>query len=282
MNKDNLGSRSAISAREAMAAYEIAEAIEGFADFLQSIAEETYGVDVRFQLSIRAPRRGSFDLQFLYEIAGTTNTILSALGPTNLADFVKQVFELLKHLKGESPKSVQNADHGSVAVQNNYGDIIVVNQPVLNIVVDGPAGRSSEHFARRPLQREADNVEISVNGKVAASADKAAADCFVPIGKGEAISEFISEPYLEIRTVVLEGDGQWRFSDGRNKLAAKIDDIEFLQRVRRGQERFGKGDLLKVRLRSRQERTKGQLRITHLVEKVLDHERPQRGQGTLL
>jgi hypothetical protein len=207
--------------------------------------------------------------------------MLSALGSENLADFVKQVFELLKHLGGEPPKSIA-ADRGGVSVRNNSGEMVVFNQSVVNMVVEGPAGRTSEQFARGPLQHEADAVEISVNGELAAQADKDSADCFVPIGPDEEISEFVNDLYLEIRTVVLEGDAQWRFDDGRNKFPAKIEDKQFLQRIQEGRERFGKGDMLRVRLRSRQERAKGQLKTTHVIEKIFEHERSQHIQGDLL
>jgi hypothetical protein len=92
----------------------------------------------------------------------------------------------------------------------------------------------------------------------------------------------VADQYLTIRTVVLEGDGKWRFSDGRNTFRAEVADPRFLQRVKQGRERFGRGDILSVRLRSRQEKIKGQLRTTHVIEEVFSHEPYQGTQSSLL
>lgn len=263
---------AAISARQGMDAYDVAEAIDGFTDFLRSITQITYGEEAQPQLTVRGFREGSLGIEFVYDVAGAATTIFSSVGPQSLLDLIKNIFKLLEHLKGQAPKSIKSADRGGVIVENNDGDTILVSNSVVHIVVNGPAGQSAEQFARRPLRGEAEKVQIRVNGKLAASADRTTADSLVPIGSGEELGEFVAEQHLMIQTVVLEGDGQWRFSDGRNNFRAKINDERFLRQVRNGRERFGRGDLLKVRLRSKQERIKGQLRTIHVVEEVLEHQ----------
>ncbi|MEX2165573.1 MAG: hypothetical protein WD852_00905 [Methyloceanibacter sp.] len=261
-----------ISEQNGMAANDVADSIEGFADFLYSITRAAYGAEVEVKLIVRTAKPGSFDIQFLYEVGAVAYTIVSAIGADSIADLIRQSFDLLKHLKGEPPKSVKTADRGSVFVENNAGQIIVVNQPVIHAVVDGRAGNGAEKFARRPLQHEAEELDVLVDGKVAAKADRRSANFLVPISKGDTLNEFVSDQFLTIRTVVLEGDGQWRFSDGKNSFRAVIDDRGFLQRVKEGKERFGRGDILRVRLRSKQEKVRGQLRTTHMIEEVLSHE----------
>ena len=268
-----------IEEHSGMDAYEVADAIDGFADFLRSIAQANYG-ETKLQLSISGLRQGSFEIQFLFEVAAAANTALNALGAVSLSDAIKQAVELLKHLRGNSPKSIKQTDRGSVIVENNNGQIIVVNQPIVTAIVNGDASQSAEKFLRRPLNNEADKVQITVDGKKAAEISKSIADSFVPIGNGENLGESVSEPHLTIQALVLEGDGQWRFSDGKNKFRAEISDEAFLSQVKTGRERFGRGDILKVRLRSRQEKIRGQLRTTHVIEKVLEHE-PYAGTGQL-
>ena len=149
------------------------------------------------------------------------NTIFNS-GALPLDEIIKKTFDLFKHLQGEPPKSIKKAD-GGVAVENNTGEILVVNNPVFNIVVNSEGAPSAEKFAKRPLERQADAIEVSVNGKLAARAEKDSAEFFKAIGEGEKLGEFIAEQHLTIQTAVLEGDGNWRFSDGRNKLRADIE-----------------------------------------------------------
>ena len=61
---------------------------------------------------------------------------------------------------------------------------------------------------------------------------------------------------------MLKGEGMWRFLFGSVSLTAKLSDDEFLQRVESGEESFHNGDLLKVRLKTVQEK--------HFIVKVVD------------
>jgi hypothetical protein len=273
-------SGSQIKDQDGMDAYDAAEAIDGFSDFLNSIAQSVYGQDYEVRPTLSGVREGSLDLPFIVEFVGVATTIISSGAPP-LDEVIKKAFELFKHLKGQPAKSIKATD-GGVAVENNTGSILVVNNPTYNLIFNGDAASSAERFARKPLQKQADNLDISVNGKLAASAHKDSADSFKPVGDGEKLAEFFADQYLTIQTVVLEGDGNWRFTDGRNKFRAEIEDKEFLQRIKDGRERFGRGDILRVRLRSRQEKVRGQLKTVHVVEKVLGHEPHKVGQLNLI
>jgi hypothetical protein len=160
-----------ISAQQGMVAYDVAESIDGFADFLDSLTKAAYGPDVQTRLLVRTARPGSFDIQFVYEVAGAAYTIMAATGPASILELINQSFELLKHLKGEPPKSTKTADRGSIFVENNDGKIIVVNQPIFQAVVDGRASDGTAKFARRPLQSEADEIDVTVDGELAAKAN---------------------------------------------------------------------------------------------------------------
>src|SRR5262249_5501688 len=67
---------------------------------------------------------------------------------------------------------------------------------------------------------------------------------------------------VEVVAPVLKGEGMWRFLFGSVSLTAKLSDDEFLQRVESGEESFHNGDLLKVRLKTVQEK--------HFIVKVVD------------
>jgi hypothetical protein len=269
-----------IQQNKGMAVSEVAESLEGFADFLKALTSSSED-DPTITIVVQGFRKGSLDIQLALEIAAAAQTTLAAVGVHDLTEAVKQAFKLLKHLKGETPKSIKQADHGSVIVENNSGQILVFNQPVVHAILNTDASQSAEQFIKRPLRAEAEKLEIKVNGKIAAKVDRSISENFIALGNGEALGEFNSQQHLTIQTVVLEGDGHWRFSDGRNKFRAQIEDEAFLERVRQGRERFGRGDILKVKLRSVQEKVRGQLRTSHFIEEVLGHE-PYRQRQTSL
>jgi hypothetical protein len=69
---------------------------------------------------------------------------------------------------------------------------------------------------------------------------------------------------------VFKAESTWRFKWGRVALSAKVLDEEFLQRVSNREESFRHGDLLKVRLRTVQERIGGRVVTRHFIVRVLE------------
>jgi hypothetical protein len=260
--------------------YEAVEALDGFADFIVALGRAVYGEGPPFRLTITGITAGSLDIKLIYDCFGFIAPFVGHA--PDLFTAISHAVALFKHLKGHLPIATQSAGDGSVQITNQDGQITVVNGSVYNVVINADLGKNVEQFLSRPLKKEADSVEIRVDSKIAANANKNNADSFVSLGKGQELGTYTAETYLTIQTVVLEGDGLWRFSDGRNKFRAAINDTAFLRRVSSGSERFGRGDLLKVKLKSVQERIKGELRTTHSVEQVLDHQPYDGKQSTML
>jgi hypothetical protein len=270
-----------IRSQQGMDAYDVAEAIDAFSDFIRSLSDAIFGEQPGLHLTINGFHEGSLDIQFIYDVTAFAATIISSTDGLTLGEAIGHTFKLLEHLRGQPPKTVK-ADHGGVAVENNDGQILVVNGPIYNVTVNGDLGAESERFAGKPLNRDADRIEVSVDGKRVADANHNSANSFVPLGKTEVVNEFVAELHLTIQTVVLEGDAAWRFTDGRNKFNARIADEDFLKQVRQGKERFGRGDILRVKLKTVQEKVKNQLRTNHTIEKVLSHQPFGDGQMALI
>lgn len=86
--------------------------------------------------------------------------------------------------------------------------------------------------------------------------DKKQADSFLlgpsqPQHPGSTTREMFMQP----TTVVLEGDYVWRFSEGKDQFAAKVEGTDFIARIDDGEIRFGKNDILRVGLREDQKST---------------------------
>ena len=69
---------------------------------------------------------------------------------------------------------------------------------------------------------------------------------------------------------------KWRLTDGDATFHAAIADLNFLNKVDRGEEEFSRTDILRVELRTTQWRTDSGLRTEHTVERVIEHIRGPR------
>lgn len=267
-----------------MDAYDAADALRGFADFSRRVAEGVYGKKIELRTTVRDIRHGSLEIELLNHLLSPETVGLLATiyehGPSVLK-IVLECIKLFKHLQGQPPSNIKKAENGSVFVENNSGTIINVNQLTLNVVLDEKAGRAVQNFVKRPLERSADKLMIMNDNEEVARITHEESRYFGPIDGNDLLTEHTSEMYLKIATTVFEGKSRWKFHDGRNPFFARIDDQSFLDRVERGQERFGRGDTLLVRLRAMQKKANGSLKAEYVIEEVLDHIPTTSAQGSL-
>ncbi|AWJ93833.1 hypothetical protein Sp245p_28860 (plasmid) [Azospirillum baldaniorum] len=271
-----------------MDAHEAAESIRGFADFTRRLAEAVYGgKEAQVQSAVRGIHHGSVEFEFVFKFLVEGAGMLASVWPPSVSpmDLIKVLTEcikLLKHLGGQPPASIKKADHGSVYVENNTGQVINIGQLTVNLVLENKeVSRAAQKFVKRPLERSADEVKIMVDSQEVANINREEAQSFVPIDASNILIENTAEVYLSVGTAVLQGKTRWRFTDGRNHFSAQIEDLDFLGRVERGEERFGRGDVMLVKLRTTQKQAGGKLRAEYTIEEVLDHTPAQQTQGRL-
>ncbi|MEQ9348510.1 MAG: hypothetical protein RIG26_18915 [Thalassospira sp.] len=264
------------ASRGELDAYAAAEAIKSFYDFSKYLTSEIYGEEAQIEARISAFHKGSHEIEFLLHLtegAALLKSVADAFsGSADFINLFKDVFSLIKHLKGNPPKEVRKAENGSFFVENNSGEINVFNNPTINLVVRDPQlSKAASGFVNRPLRTSAHSLALMNGNAVIDRINEEQSRSFVPLNLSNTLTTNTAETYLTISTAVLEGSNSWKFSDGRSSITAKIEDDEFLNKVQNGLERFGKGDGLRVMLRSTQLRERGNLKATYAIEKVLDH-----------
>jgi len=99
--------------------------------------------------------------------------------------------------------------------------------------------------------------------------------------------EVVTQKYEMILTVVvpvLTGDYMWRFERSGNIFTAKMEDDDFVNRIRTNLVDFGYGDALRVRMETDEIlRRDGTTAYRHRIVKVLAHKKRERyGQSDLL
>src|SRR5262249_24247776 len=110
-------------------------------------------------------RPGSIDLQWVYELAATTQTAFAALptlalGIKDIHELVKTWLDLLKFLKGEPPQRVQNVTNGNaLQIENVSGDVKVFNGNIYNTFILNDIGADAKKL-ELPIARGATKLEL--------------------------------------------------------------------------------------------------------------------------
>lgn len=177
-------------------------------------------------------------------------------------------------MKGSPPASIKQDNHQSISVENNSGQIIQVKTETLNLVMNEKASEAIGQFVKKALSDNGvDSLEIVSDDKsTIARVKQTESGYFDVVIPTEPVTNNISNMILVIEAPVFKDGNKWRFSDGQNSFYADILDADFLASVDEG-EQFGKGDLLKVDLRIKQEQTGTKISAERFVEKVYEHKK---------
>lgn len=258
-----------------------ADALRGFADFVSTVTEFQYGNAEGVTLKVHRLTQGSLILELLQHIGDVTVTDMLATAVT-VGKEISEAIELLKHLKGVPPVEVVRASDNRVQVQNNEGNVVVFNQSTVNLVVNGDVGEAIGRLAEPVSSGQATGLSLSINHEPVGSVGKQDVRSMVSVAGTRELLDNESEMWVTATKVVLQGEANWTFSDGRRPFNAPISDTDFLKSVNAGRERFGNGDRLLVRMRSKQLQRGNRLRTQYEITKVIKHERPaSAGQGNL-
>ncbi|MBB1599988.1 hypothetical protein [Variovorax sp. UMC13] len=264
-----------------MNVYEASANMIAFSEFMVAAVKSTYGDAAEAHAEVAGFEHGSFVTDLVFTVGGSAATVFTALTPAQLWDVVKGAFDLWKHLKGSPPAAIKH-DGQSVTVTNNSGHIIQVRTDSLTLVLNEKASEAVEQFVKVGLSHEGYEA-LRIGGATevpAITVDRREAESFVPVAAKSQLSDNTVEVALTIVAAVFQDGNKWRFNDGASTFNAALTDGDFLIRVEKG-ERFGKGDVLRVRMQVVQSRTGAKVSVERTVLKVLDHLTPHE-QAVLL
>jgi hypothetical protein len=262
-----------------MDAYDVGACIMAMSDFLGVVAHDGYRADreVSLRTTVRRIGRGSFEADFgvyLRDLAPIAAT-LAPLLPSNLADFLTDILKAIRVLYGKEPVSTR-IEGDQVRIDTAGGDVFYFNNSVFNVISNEKAGKAVERIVAHPARRGARvKIALADDGKdrhiLDASGEDGEAYGVVPL-PDSILHDYSHTIALEIVSLSFRENLRWRFTDGQSTFTAEIADEDFKRRVQNEQERFGKGDTLVVRLRSKQRREQsGALKLIHTIELVIEH-----------
>ena len=262
------------SAPDQIEAEELIRVLSAFNSIVMKANRTFYGSDAVTSFRLTHVQRRSIDIQGFIEVAAGVQPAFAmfpslSFGIDDIPGLIKVWFDLFKHPKGKPPKSVQTVKEGSTAVQNVDGNVMVVNGNVYNGCIINNVGADAAKL-EAPVKKGAKELELVRRDKPIAVYTPDDVAQFRAIKPAEEPIHSEIDAIVEVVAPVLMGEGMWRFKYGRMSLTAKLLDEEYRQRVTSGEESFRHGDLLKVRLRTVQERIGGRVVTRHFIVRVLE------------
>lgn len=257
-----------------MEAKELIQVLSAFTRITTKANRAYHGSITKTSVRIERVQPGSIDLQWISEVAATTQAAFAALpalsfGIKDVAGLIKAWLDLLKFLKGQPPQKVQNVSKGNaLQIENVSGQSTVINGNVYNTFILNGIGGDAEKL-ELPVRRGAKKLELKQGGRKIGSYDATDLSNFRAIKPKDKPLESEIEAILEVVSPVLEGEGMWRFKYGRMSITAKLADEDYKQRVLSGEESFSHGDRLQASLKTVQENLGDKISTRHFITKVI-------------
>ena len=234
-------------------------------------------------LSVRAVEPGSFEVvMVLIEPGGPLGEAMDfllgrpVLAGVTLAGIVRTVWGTvgaIKNLRGRKIKSTRETTPGMTELIASDGFTLTVPTEQVHLIRDVEF-RHRVTEIMQPLHAEGVTVfrvsdtqvglEVTDNDLAAFAPPDLPAEEELGVDRREAL----------LQAVGIEFDGRkWRFTEGGGTaFSASIEDLRFRGQIERQEITFGKNDLLRVELRTRQYRDPaGKLKAEHAIERVLHH-----------
>lgn len=247
--------------------------------------------EARLDIKVRPPERGSFLIDLVLSAPDSVSSAFNMFTrenvslADNLISILSNMLGLKQHLNGEPPQSVTpNQDGLTLNVENNYGTIMIIQEPTYKLLDEHPKIDKLLTTAFSAIEKDEsiDNVKIL---------DKAR-EVLADIENDQF--EFMAAPVRtsapkEKRTIIKSGveifayrlsfeeGAKWGFVYEGQKISAAMTDPAFRKAIE-DQEAFAKGDIFKVDLSVSQEydpTVRNYLNTGYEVVKVLEHRRPE-------
>lgn len=266
---------------------ELAPALLAIGDLLQQSNRVVNGDRASLAVKVKSDfKRGSFELNFeliqAFAIAYMFSGIDALKTAKEIAEYVGFVtgeevslLGLLKFLGGKKPKETTTLKNGNVEITIEGNNNRVVVNPTVYKLASDPQVRQAARDVVKPLYSDGvDTFEVRHGTRVVESIGRDDLQAFdLPTADQTDITDGDPErvAVLEVIKPSFQDELTWVFSDGSGgRISALMQDKNFLRRVQNGERTFAKGDVLRVRLRSRAYMTADGLRTEHVILDVLE------------
>lgn len=277
-------------ANGAMDVRDLAPALLSIGELCQEVNRQLYGSDTTISVRVKADfRKGSFgvDLEVVRSFIEQARSLLSSADTKTVQALLEVIFggggilAVLKWLRGRKDPATTTLENGNIKIEiSGSGNNHIEVKPEVYRLANEPKVRKYLDGVIQPLKKPGmTKIEVKRRNRTLQTVKKEEV-AYLSVDpleeekvlEKEGVHEVTRTAYLEIVKPSFKEDNKWSFSDGSGGLMpAGIEDVEFLEKVNRHQYSFGKGDQLKVSLRTRTEKLPdGKYQAEHVIVKVLE------------
>lgn len=258
---------------------DLAPALLALGELVDAANQALNGEAASVRIDVKATSIGSFEvaLEIVTSVRQQLTAMFSSDAVTAALQFKELIFLgggglfwLLHKLRGRTPK-VERLENDTFRLTVD-GESFVVPLRLMRLYQDYAVRRAAERAVAEPLRSE--GIETVRFGDKATGLQITKADVpsfTAPELPEETLADDVRVSVFSIVSPVFKDDNKWRLYDGTNQISALIEDRAFLLAVDDNTVRFGKGDLLRCRVRVKQVRGREGLKSEYTVEKVLEH-----------
>ncbi len=179
--------------------------------------------------------------------------------------------KLIKMSKGRKPRRAKTLDNGNIELDFDEG-LIEVSKQVCDLYLDMKVRVELHNFSLPLARRGVDRIGIYHGREMVESITKDEAAYFLPpAAEDDLLDEREITATYFIHSLSFKDDNKWRFTDGAVTFFATIQDQLFLDRVNQNLVSFAKGDIMRVRMRTKTWNTAAGPRSEYEILEVLEH-----------
>ncbi|HAM22286.1 MAG TPA: hypothetical protein DCQ04_08420 [Actinobacteria bacterium] len=234
-------------------------------------------------LSVSSTKQGSFIVSLIAESSPSFDRAIDVFSSdtadavSNIKDFVEVLVLFFIWVRHRGKELLREGEPEPPTVEEMMAGRSLENeQPGISLLSSRPDLVRHARDVVAPLRAEGiDQMRIEGGGASRVVVQKAEVAYFdAAADESEEEEDHETTILLRIVNLSLSKGTSWRFSDGQTTFPARIQDAEFVDRVRLGEEVFRNGDFLRCRLRVRQRvDEEGKLRTKREVLEVIEHRR---------
>lgn len=242
--------------------------------------------ETNVQLYVSAFKPGSFGIELLLDTSiinqvkdfFTSPGVSALLNAHDLVGIILEIFVLKKWLKGRKPEFVKDAPDNDKKVElHSKNETLIVDKRTYNIYFNNSEIHEEMDKVAAPLEADGINEIKLSSASVTFSLDKQEYKNFIAGDDSKEFSEnTLKNVVLLLKAPYFERDRKWKFQMGDQLLFATIDDVDFMDRVLRGNENFSTGDFLVADLLMKQSIENNKIITSYSVQKVMEHKKAPR------
>lgn len=260
---------------------DLAPALLGIADAVAATNAIVNPGSSRPGVAVSATNTGSFEVVLHVVEAGVLERTIDLLtgrettAAVNLSGLVGVFLGgvgLVKKLHRRKIRRIDPPRQGEVIVAFDDGTEIRVPEHTVDVARD-VLFREAAKKAVEPLDEgHVDSLMIAQSTESEVRVDAPDKPAFqVPEAEEEELPPSTSRRNLRLVNVAFTEGHKWRVTEGDEPFYVKVADMPFLQRVETNQEVFTAGDVLVVKLETKQWNTASGMRVEHTITEVLEH-----------